>query len=194
MRAFVAILGIAVLPILACAQQPMTPDQQIKLDVLPLPNAFRAGATVLGYRRAGKLDTLRKGTGLMTCLGTNPRDSVFHAACYSNQLAAFMQRGRDLRAAGTPEGKVDSVRFAEIDNGKIPMPKQGAALWKLDGPMSGVDIKAGTVTSAVKPSYVFYMPYATSASTGLPDQPIANGPWLMLAGTPKAHMMFEMNM
>ncbi len=194
MRAFVVFAGLAALPILACAQMPITPAQQIALDVLPLPNAFRDNATVLGYRHAGKLDTLRKGSGFMTCLGTNPADSVFHAACYSNQLAQFMQRGRDLRTHGTPENRVDSVRFAEIDSGVIKMPKQGAALWKLDGPMSGVDIKAGTVTAAIKPSYVFYMPYATAASTGLPDQPVAHGPWLMLPGTPKAHMMFSESM
>ena len=97
MRAFAVLAIIAAAPILACAQQPISVDQQIKLAVLPLPQTFRDGATVLGYRRAGKLDTLRKGTGFMTCLGTNPADSMFHAACYSNQLAAFMQRGRDLR-------------------------------------------------------------------------------------------------
>lgn len=194
MRAFIVFAGLAALPILACAQMPITPAQQISLAVLPLPNAFRATATVLGYRRAGTLDTLRKGTGFMTCLGTNPADSTFHAACYSNELAVFMQRGRDLRAHGTPENRVDSVRFAEIDSGVIKMPAHGAALWKLDGPMRAVDIKAGTVTAAVMPSYVFYIPYATSASTGLPDEPVAHGPWLMLAGTPKAHMMFSVTM
>ena len=40
---------ILALPVAACAQKPMPPAQQIALAVLPLPNAFRAGATVLGY-------------------------------------------------------------------------------------------------------------------------------------------------
>jgi hypothetical protein len=50
-------------------------------------------------------------------------------------------------------------------------------------------------TSKVKGAqlrYVVYMPYATAASTGLPESPIApNHPWLMNPGTHKAHMMIS---
>jgi hypothetical protein len=103
-----------------------------------------------------------------------------------------MARGRELRTQGVKN--VDSVRFAEVKSGKLKVPTQAATLWAMDGPMSGVDPVAGTVTAAVKPRYSVYMPFATAASTGLPDQPIANGPWLMDAGTPKAHIMFTMTM
>jgi len=64
----------------------------------------------------------------------------------------------------------------------------------MDGPMSGVDAAKGTVTDAIKLRYSVYMPFATAASTGLPDQPNMNGPWLMDAGTPKAHIMFTATM
>jgi hypothetical protein len=89
---------------------------------------------------------------------------------------------------------VDSVRFADVSAGRIKMPVQAATLWAMDGPMTGVDAKAGTITAAIKPRYSVYMPFATAASTGLPDQPNPTGPWLMDPGTPKAHIMFTMTM
>ena len=130
----------------------------------------------------------------MTCLATDPKvKDVFHVACYHNSLEPFMARRRELRAQGADQNKVDSVSFAEIVAGKLAMPKQ-AALWMLTGPYTGVDVAKATVTSAVKPMYVVYIPFATAATTGLPDQPVAMGPWLMDAGTPKAHIMMMPSM
>ncbi|MGH7583529.1 MAG: hypothetical protein ACREL5_09910 [Gemmatimonadales bacterium] len=192
MRSHIAVVAILMLPVTSCAQKSIPAEQQIALAVLPLPNSFRAGASVLGYDSHGKLVTLRKGSGVMTCLGTNPADSMFHAACYANSMEPFMAAGRALR--NRKVANVDSARFAEVKAGTIPMPSQPAALWGLDGPMSGVDVAKGTVTSAIKLRYLLYMPYATAAATGLPDQPISNGPWLMDAGTAKAHIMFTPTM
>jgi hypothetical protein len=40
--------------------------------------------------------------------------------------------------------------------------------------------------------YVIYIPYATIASTGLPEQPSADGmPWIMYSGTHAAHIMIN---
>lgn len=194
MRPFILAATILSVPAAVHAQAPFTAAQQIALAVLPLPKAFRADASVLGFDATGKLVTLRRGTGVMTCLMSDPKLPTFDPACYQNSLEPFMARGRELRAKGVQGAKVDSVRFAEVKSGKLRMPKQAATLWALDGPMSGVNAAAGTVTSAIKPRFAVYMPFATAASTGLPDQPIANGPWLMDAGTPKAHIMFTTSM
>jgi len=170
----------------------LTAEQQIALALLPLPKAFRADASVLGFDADGKLVTLRKGTGAMICLMSNPKGDGFHPACYQDGMEPFMARGRALRADSVKN--VDSVRFAEVKAGKLKVPTQAATLWAMDGPWSGVDAVAGTVTDAVKLRYSVYLPFATAATTGLPDQPIANGPWLMDGGTPKAHIMFTMTM
>jgi len=170
-----------------------TPAEQIALAVLPLPQEFRAGATVLGYNEAGKLVPLRATKGAMICLADDPADDRFHAACYARSIEPFMLRGRQLRAAGTKGDQVDSVRFREVRSGKLVMPKQ-AALWQLNGPMTAVDVAAGKVGVEVKPLYVIYVPYATSASTGIPSAPAKGVPWLMLPGTPKAHIMFTPDM
>jgi hypothetical protein len=191
------VLGAILLntPAIVPAQAPLPAAQQIALAVLPLPLTFRADATVLGYDPAGKLVTLRAGKGVMTCLASDPRDATtFHVACYQNSMEPFMARGRALRAQGANDAKVDTVRFAEVRARKLRIPKQAAALWTLTGPWSAVNIAAATVTVAVRPLYEVYMPYATAASTGLPDQPIRNGPWLMDPGTPKAHIMFVPSM
>ena len=64
-----------------------------------------------------------------------------------------------------------------------------AALWSLSGPATSWDPATGTVTGA-RPLYVIYTPFATEASTGIPATPAQGSPWLMLPGTPKAHIMF----
>jgi len=194
MRPFVLAALILSAPGVMHAQQPLPAAQQIALAVLPLPKVFRADATILGYDAKGKLVTLRRGTGVMICLMSDPKQATFDPACYQNSMEPFMARGRELRAQGVQGAKVDSVRFSEVKSGKLPMPKQAASLWALDGPMSGVNAAAGTITAAIKPRYAVYMPFATSATTGLPEEPIPGAPWLMDAGTPKAHIMFAMSM
>jgi hypothetical protein len=166
-------------------------EQQITAAVLPLPVDFRADATVLGYGADGKLAVLRKGTGDMTCLASNPKEERFHAACYHNDMEPFMARGRALRASGVTGPQVDTVRFKEIKDGKIAMPKHPSAMYQIFGesydPAKNEVAKAQTL-------YVVYIPFATGKTTGLPEKPFGRAPWVMFAGTPKAHIMFSPGM
>jgi len=188
-----AVLGPA--PLLA--QKTSTPppvDQQIAAAVSVLPKDQRAGATVLGYQADGKLVVLRKGTGDMTCLGHNPKDEQFHVACYHNAMEPFMARGRELRTSGVKDPQVDTVRFKEVRQGKLPMPKAPAAMYQFFG--GTFDAATGEVKGA-GPLYVIYIPFATSQSTGLSANPSSAGPsvpWIMFPGTPKAHIMFSPRM
>ncbi len=188
MRRVFLLAAMVVAPSALMAQTP-TPDRQIALAVLPLPDEFRANATVLGYTADGKLVSLRAGTGAMTCLADDPRSASFHVACYHKSMEPFMARGRALRASGVTGDKVDTVRFREVRAGKIRMPKQ-AALWSISGDSTVADVAAGTVGAGARALYVVYMPYATPASTGLPAAPGRGAPWVMYPGTPKAHIMF----
>ncbi len=186
------IVGLSLVAPLTLSAQVVIPPaaQQIALAVLPLPQEFRADATVLGYSAEGKLVTLRAGTGPMTCLADDPKNEKgFHVACYHKSMEPFMARGRSLRASGVTGAQVDSVRFKEVKAGKLKMPKQ-AALWSLSGDATSVNLEAGTVGAEVHALYVVYMPYATPASTGLPAAPGKGAPWVMFPGTPKAHIMF----
>jgi hypothetical protein len=167
----------------------LSAEQQITVAVLPLPADMREGATVLGYGADGKLTTLRKGTGDMTCLAPNRTVPRFHVACYHNSLEPFMARGRALRASGVTGDAVDSARFREIRGGKLSMPRTPASLYSLTGEWTTLDTVALTANGA-RSLFVIYVPFATAKTTGLSDKPARGKPWLMGAGTPKAHIMF----
>ena len=166
-------------------------EEQIAAAVLPLPAESRSTATVLGYNMDGKLTMLRKGTGAMTCLADDPKLPQFHVACYHDAMEPFMARGRELRASGVTGTQVDSVRFREAKSGALKVPVQASSLYSLTG--GAFDPKTGTAPGA-RWLYVVYIPYATAASTGLSDKPQEGAPWIMFAGTPKAHIMFTPRM
>lgn len=172
----------------------MSPTAQITAAVSALPQEFRESATVLGYAQgATALSQLRAGNGPFICLADDPRDERFHVACYHNSLEAFMARGRELRAKGVQGAGVDSARFAEINSGKLAMPKQPAALYSITTQQTSVNHDSGVITGG-RQLYVVYIPFATSESTGLPKAPAGNMPWLMFPGSPKAHIMFAPTM
>jgi hypothetical protein len=176
----------------ACAQVPPAP-QQIAAALLAAPKELRRDATVLGYTAKGKLVELRKGTGPMICLASNPEEKQFHVACYHRSLEPFMARGRALRAQAVTGDRVDSVRFAEVRAGTLAMPAQAAMLYSLTGPAGSFDPATGTAPKA-QPLFVVYLPNATAASTGLSAEPVEGGPWIMFPGTPKAHIMLQPGM
>jgi hypothetical protein len=167
----------------------LTVEQQISVAVLPLPAEMRAGASVLGYRGDGTLVPLRKGTGGMTCLAPNRSAPRFHVACYHHSLEPFMARGRSLRTSGVTGDAVDSARFREINSGRLAMPRMPASLYSLTGDWTTLDV-ASLTTKGARPLFVVYIPFATTQTTGLPERPARETPWLMNAGTPKAHIMF----
>lgn len=166
-----------------------TVEQQIAASVLALPAPMQAGATVMGYRSAGKLEVLRAGKNGMTCLALFAVEKNFHVACYHDGMEPFMARGRELRAQGVKDPQVDSVRFAEVASGKIKMPKM-AALYQIFGKADSWDAATGKVSNA-STLLVVYVPGATAESSGLSPIPTKIGPWIMYPGTPKAHIMIS---
>ena len=164
-------------------------EQQIVAAVLPAPADLRPTATVLGYRPDGTFSTLRKGSGPLTCLASDPANAEFHVACYHRSLEPFMARGRALRAQGVQRGEVDSVRFREVRSGALRMPRAPAVLYSLTGKAGSFDPVTGTAKSA-RSLFVVYVPNATAASLGVSAVPAEGIPWVMFPGTPKAHIMF----
>jgi hypothetical protein len=143
---------------------------------------------VLGYRTPDDLVELRQGTNGVICLADDPKAGSFHVACYQQGMEPFMARGRELRKGGVTGEAVDSVRYLEVAEKKIPLP-QVAALWSLSGGGGSWDAEKNEVKNG-RPLYVIYLPFATTETTGLSTMPAADVPWLMLPGTPRAHIMF----
>lgn len=164
-------------------------DLQIKIAVLSAPEQFRAGATVLGYNKAGEFVELRKGTNDYICLAPNYKTPAFYAAfCYHNSLEPFMRRGRELTAEGKAKER-DEIRGKEHAEGKLPMPQQPTTLYCYWGSLETMDRATGEMSDA-KRRYVIYVPFAKAADLGLPN--VGNNlgmPWLMAEGTYKAHIM-----
>ena len=186
----VALFALTV-PSALLAQAPTIPpaSEQIAAAVLPLPKEMQAGATVMGYKSGTKLETLRAGNNGMICLALYVTRPDFHVACYHHSLEPFMARGRELRDNGVKGTMVDSVRFKEIAEGKLKMPKAGALYSLTAGKKEAWDPAKGTVTGA-SPLSVVYMPFATPDETGISGQPKRTSePWLMFPGTAKAHIM-----
>jgi hypothetical protein len=172
---------------------PPSAEQQIAAALLAAPEDMRANATVLGYAPDGHFTTLRKRSGALICLASNPKSERFHVACYQRSLEPFMARGRALRAHGVTGDRVDSVRFAEVRSGKLRVPRHPAVLYSLTGPADSFDSTTGTAPKA-RPLFVVYVPFATGKSLGLSATPVEGAPWIMHPGTPKAHIMFEPRM
>ncbi len=164
---------------------------QIKSALLAAPLGKRDSCAVYGYTADTQLVLLRKGTNELICVADDPKVPGFSAACYVRELEPFMQRGRELRKQGFKDQLLFDEREKEVKEGKLQMPKQPATLYVFSAKDIDVDPTTGEVKNGYL-RYVIYIPYATAASTGLPEKPSADGmPWIMHAGTHGSHIMIN---
>lgn len=164
-------------------------EVQLKATVQAAPEMFRDDATVIGYDKDGKLTTLKEGANEMVCLANDPEEEGISIACYSDKLADFMKRGRDLVAEGKSSDEKKEIRKKEIDNGTLKMPEEPAALYVLSAEEKDFDTETGEIKD-YNLRYVLYKPYMTTEETGLPNKPQASGmPWLMEEKTHRSHIM-----
>jgi hypothetical protein len=172
----------------ASAAEAPSPDVQIASAVLAAPAELREGATVLGYDAQGMLKRLREGNNELICLASDPNKPAFSVACYHKDLEPFMARGRELLAQKITGPKRNEIRFKEIQDGKLAMPREPRTLYVLTG--AGYDAGSGKVQNPYL-RWVIYVPFATPESTGLSTKPSDSAPWLMSAGTAGAHIMIN---
>lgn len=149
----------------------------------------RDSCTIQGYNAEGEFVTYREGNNEIVCLTDDPRKDGFNAASYHISLEPFMARGRALKEEGKDGREIFSIREDEVKSGKLKMGHPGTLLHLYYSPESTYDPTSGEVTDASH-RFVVYMPFATSASTGLPEIPQeSDHPWIMDPGTHKAHVM-----
>jgi hypothetical protein len=177
--------------LLACAAtaaEVPPPDVQIAAATLAAPADLRQGAAVLGYNPEGKLVTLREGKNELICIANDPSKNSFSVACYHRDLDPYMARGRALLAEKITGQKRNEIRWNEVAEGKLSLPREPRTLYVLTG--AAFDSKTGQVTDPYL-RWVIYLPFATPESTGLSTKPSENAPWLMFPGTPGAHIMIN---
>lgn len=187
MRISAAVLLLAAIAVVnAFALEVASNADQIGAAILAAPKERRADATVLGYNDKGEVVTLRKGTNDLICLAHNPAEKAFSVACYHKDLEPFMARGREM--SSSLKGKErHEARWKEVQDGKVPIPKEPRMLYVLSG--TGYDAAKAEVTDSSL-RWVLYVPYATPESTGL-STTAGSAPWLMYPGTPGAHIMIS---
>jgi hypothetical protein len=181
----------------AAAQQ--TGDAQVRSDrstewliaaaVLAAPANLREGAEVRAWNADGELAVLRPGANELVCLAGRPDEAGFSSACYHSSLEPFMARGRELVSQGVEGARRDEIRWQEIAAGTLPMPAM-AMVYNFRLPTTEFDPAAVDVTTATR-LHALYIPGATTESTGLSAIPGLD-PWLMLPGTPSAHVMIAL--
>jgi hypothetical protein len=187
MRALGMVLLLSLCVMFSWADVPPR-DHQIAGAVLAAPEEMRAGATVLGFNENYEVITLRKGTNELVCLASDPRRNNFNVACYHRDLDPFMARGRELTAQGVTGQQRHDIRYKEIEERKLTIPKEPTTLYVLTG--SSFDPASGNVEKSYL-RWVVYIPYATEESTGMSAKPATGSPWLMFPGTPGAHIMMS---
>lgn len=173
---------------LAVAADVPPPQVQIAGAVLAAPAELREGAMVIGYNPQGEQVKIREGKNEMVCLATDPAKPTFNVACYHKDLEPFMARGRELNAQKITGAKRTEVRFKEIEDGKLAMPREPRTLYVLTG--KTFDAATGKVEDSYL-RWVIYVPFATPQSTGLSTKGSDGAPWLMGAGTAGAHIMIN---
>ncbi|MBT8187731.1 MAG: hypothetical protein HKP38_10105 [Croceitalea sp.] len=169
------------------AQEIPSVEWQIETALMAVPEDYKIGAHVYGYDVEGNFTTLQIGTNDYIALASDPSKDRFSTAAYHRSLEPFMARGRELKKEGKTFQEIFDIREAEVKSGKLEMPAR-ATLCVFTGDVNETTkkIENGYVR------YVFYIPYATGASTGLPTTPTPPGhAWLMDPGTHRAHIMIS---
>lgn len=188
-----ALLGLFLVGVVLQAQKEsmniLPVDIQITTAVLPAPEAEKDNAMVYGYNNQGELIVLREGSNNLICLADDPKKEGISVSCYSKKLEPFMKRGRELTAEGKNFKEKREIRGMEVAQGVLEMPKEPSMTYIYYGSEEAYNPKTGELGDG-QFRYVIYTPFATTASTGLPDKPHAKGmPWLMDPGTFRAHIM-----
>jgi len=188
MKYVVAAVAAVVLSAIPLAgEQAGTIDQQIAEATKILPEDLRAGATVVTYDAAtGARKVLRQGTNFIEC---QPRMADGFERCYSKSLVLRRDFEAKLRAQKKTDEEIQQAVAAAVKSGALPAPAKAMMSYR------GFD-----KSDRIQNLWVMSVPNATPESVGVStasqrDDAIAGRglPWMMLPGTPGAHIMIPIN-
>jgi hypothetical protein len=173
-------------PLTIAGQQPPADARLIAEAVQILPEDLRAGATVVSYDASGARKVLRQGTNFVEC---QPRMADGFSRCYSKALAPRRDLEAKLRAEKKSDDEIQKAVAAAVAAGKLP----GAS----KGMMSYRDYDK---RDRIQHLWVMSLPNATPESVGVSTASQRDAalegkglPWMMLPGTPGAHIMIPIN-
>ena len=187
MKKLIGLAAVAVLagPVTAVHAQ-MAADQ-IAEAVQILPPDLRAGAAVVTYDKAtGARKVLRQGTNFLEC---QPRMDDGFTRCYHQALGPRRDLEARLRAEKKTDKDITDAVAAALKAGTLKAPPNGMMAYR------GYDKR-----DRIQNLWVMSLPNATpesaGVSTGSQRDAALEGhglPWMMLPGTPGAHIMIPIN-
>jgi len=185
----IAILAAAALAIsapLVAAAQSSSVEQQIAEAVQILPEDLRGGATVVTYDAAGARKVLRAGTNFIEC---QPRMADGFTRCYHKSLAPRRDLEAKLRAQKKTDEEIQKAVGDAVKAGTLPAPPKGMMAYR------GYDKR-----DRIQNLWVMSLPNATPEAVGVSTASQRDAalegkglPWMMLPGTPGAHIMIPIN-
>lgn len=189
MKAFIGVAALAVLmsPMAVSQASAQSNEDKIKEAVQPLPDDLKAGATVVSYNeKTGERVVLRQGTNFIEC---QPKTKDGFVRCYNKVLAPRRDMEAKLHAEGKSDKEVTADVQAALKDGRLKPP-----------PFGTISYRYSDDPGRIKLLWVISVPNATPEQLGIStasqrDAALkGNGkPWMMLPGTPGAHIMIPIN-
>ena len=179
--------SVAVLLMTAASASAQVPDPRIAEALKPLPEDLKAAATVVAYdKTTGARQVLRKGENQIEC---QPKADDGFVRCYNKVLAPRRDMEAKLRAEKKTDEQVTAAIQAALKDGTLKPTPFGTMSYRYsDDPQR------------IKLLWVMSVPNATPESLGVStksqrDAALAGHgmPWMMLPGTPGAHIMIPIN-
>jgi hypothetical protein len=180
-------LSASMRPVVNAAPQSGSAEQQIAEATHILPEDLRAGATVVTYDAAtGARKVIRQGTNFVEC---QPKMADGFERCYHKAFAPRRDFEAKLRAQKKSDEDIQKAVAAAVKDGTLPQP-----------PKAMMSYRGFDKTDRIQNLWVMSMPNATPEAVGVStvsqrDAALAGHglPWMMLPGTPGAHIMIPIN-
>jgi len=189
MKAFMGVAALVALmsPMAASQASAQSTDAIVKEATMPLPEDLKAGATVVSYdEKTGDRKVIRAGTNYIEC---QPKAKDGFVRCYNKVLAPRRDMEAKLRAQGKADEDVTKEIQAAMKDGRLKPP-----------PFGTVSYRYSDDPGRIKLLWVISVPNATPEQLGISTESQrdaalkGNGkPWMMLPGTPGAHIMIPIN-
>ncbi len=158
----------------------------VEQATLPLPLDLRAGATVYTYDEKGARKVLRQGTNQIECM---PRGADDFTWCYNKAGGARRDLSAKLRAEKKTDAEIQAAMAGALKAGTIAPTPFGTMSYRMYSKPDRIQLL-----------WVLSVPGATPESIGVTTASaredaleLRGTPWLMLSGTPGAHIMIPIN-
>lgn len=183
MKHILYLAGFCLFAGLAAAQT----AEEIDKAVLPLPEDLRAGAAVYVYDDHGDRKILRQGNNMVECMPKSPEDGF--TRCYNKVTADRRDFQAKLKAQKKSDKEIQEAMAQATKEGKIKPAPYGVMSYRYSD-----DDKR------IKLLWIMSVPGATPETTGVSTASQRDAalkgkglPWMMLPGTPGAHIMIPIN-